>query len=109
MDGIDVILGSTWTPVTLLLALICLIIVSLVRGWIQPRSTVEQILEVQNLRITEAIKRGDDYKAAWELSEKRGDILQDMVDQFAPVTATLDKVLSSLPAPRSGDTEELRT
>lgn len=106
MEIIDTIVGSPLTPISLSLAAISLIITSFARGWIVSRFTVEQLLGVQNLRIAEAIKRGDDYKAAWELSEKRGDILQSMVDQLAGVAVTVDKVLTALPAPHSGDGDE---
>lgn len=67
---------------------------------------VKQITDLQNLRIEEAIKRGDDYKVAWELAEKRGDVLQGMVDSLSGLALTVNKVLDALPAPRSGDNDE---
>lgn len=106
MEIFETIAGSPLTPITLSLAAISLIITSFARGWIVSRFTVETLLAVQNLRIEEAIKRGDDYKIAWELSEKRGDVLQGMVDSLSGLTVTVNKVLDALPAPRSGDNSE---
>jgi len=107
MDWIDSIAASPLTPITLSLSAIAVIITSFARGWIVSRFTVETLLGVQNLRIAEAIKRGDDYKAAWELSEKRGDILQALVDDLTVVGASVDKILSSLPTPQTGGRERV--
>lgn len=104
MDVLDGILSSPLTPITLSLAAISLIITSFARGWIVSRFTVETLLAVQNLRIEEAIKRGDDYKTAWELSEKRGEILQELVAKLSVVGVSVDKLLTNLPTPPSGDT-----
>ena len=98
----DFIFG-TLTPAALALSAVALIITSFARGWIVSRFTVETLLSVQNLRIAEAIKRGDDYKAAWELSEKRGDVLQALVDKLTVVGDSVDKILTNLPAPQKGD------
>jgi hypothetical protein len=98
----DTIMSSPLTPITLSLAAISLIITSFARGWIVSRFTVETLLSVQNLRIAEAIKRGDDYKLAWELSEKRADILQKLVDKTTAVGENVDKILSALPLPPNG-------
>lgn len=103
MDWIDAVMSSPLTPISLSLASISLIITSFARGWIVSRFTVETLLSVQNLRIAEAIKRGDDYKAAWELSEKRGEVLQTLVDTLSVVGTSVDKVLNALPTPSTGD------
>ena len=103
MDIFSVIATSPLTPITLSLASIALIITSFARGWIVSSFTVGALLQVQNLRIKEAIKRGDDYRLSWELSEKRADILQTVVDKLTTVGDTMNKVLDALPAPKSGD------
>ena len=102
MEWIDAIAVSPLTPITLSLSAIAIIITSFARGWIVSRFTVETLLSVQNLRISEAIKRGDDYKAAWELEQKRAEVLQNLVENLASVGVTVDKILTNLPAPRSG-------
>lgn len=102
-DIVATIATSPLTPITLALTSIALIITSFARGWIVSKFTVETLLAVQNLRIQEAIKRGEDYKLAWELSEKRADILQSVVDKLTGVGDTLNRVLDALPAPKVGD------
>lgn len=106
MNPLDVIAGSPLTPITLSLGAISLIITAFARGWIVSKFTVESLLSVQNLRIQEAIKRGDDYKVAWELSEKRADILQELVDKLTVVGNSVDKILSAIPVPQTGDNKE---
>lgn len=103
MDWIDTVMSSQLTPISLCLTAIALIITSFARGWIVSRFTVETLLGVQNLRIEEAIKRGDDYKLAWELAEKRADILQKLVVELKVVGESVDKLLNSLPVPHNGD------
>lgn len=103
------IVGSPLTPITLALASIALIITSFARGWIVSKFTVNTLLTVQNLRIQEAIKRGEDYKLAWELSEKRADVLQAVVDKLTGVGDTLNRVLDALPAPKTGDKQNETT
>ena len=103
MEWIDTVMSSPLTPLSLCLASISLIITSFARGWIVSRFTVESLLGVQNLRIEEAIKRGDDYKAAWMLEQERGKVLQQMVDALTIVGVSVDKILTSLPTPRTGD------
>lgn len=88
---------SVATPSALSLMAIALIITSFARGWIVSKLTVETLLTVQNLRISEAIQRGDDYRTAWELSEKRADLLQDLVDNLSIVGVSVDKILKALP------------
>jgi hypothetical protein len=106
MNPLDVIAGSPLTPITLSLGAISLIITSFARGWIVSKFTVESLLSVQNLRIQEAIKRGDDYKTAWELSEQRADVLQAVVDKLTAVGDSVDRILSAIPVPHSEDTKE---
>ena len=106
MDVLSTIAGSPLTPLTLCLASVSLIITSFARGWIVSKFTVESLLSVQNLRIAEAIKRGDDYKAAWELSEQRADTLQSVVDKLTAVGESVDRILTAIPVPRSGDNDD---
>jgi len=106
LDVLSIIGSSPLTPITLSLASISLIITAFARGWIVSKFTVESLLAVQNLRIAEAIKRGDDYKTAWELSEQRADTLQALVDKLTAVGNSVDKILLALPVPPSGGSND---
>lgn len=98
--------GQTIALVSLGITSIGLIITSFARGWIVSKLTVETLLTIQNLRIAEAIKRGDDYKTAWELEVARGETQQTMIDQLAIVAENQVKLLDSLPSPHSGGNGE---
>lgn len=88
---------ETLTPSALLLGEIALLMTAFFRGWIVAKPTYTEITKLQNSRIEEAIKRGDDYKLAWELSEKRADVLQALVADTTSVGENVNKILNALP------------
>lgn len=107
MTWVDTVMSSQLTPITLCLSSIALIVTAFARGWVVSKFQVETLLSIQNLRIDEANKRADDYKTAWELSEKRAEVLQSLVDQLAVVGVSVNKILTALPAPRTGDNDKV--
>lgn len=86
------ILGSPLTPVTLAMSLLALIIFSMVRGWLLPKSTVLLLITAEKLV-------AENYKLAWEAEKSRNDTLTDYLRQLLTYAETADKVLKSIPLP----------
>lgn len=71
-------------------ALVALAIVSVLSGRLVPSSTVQMLL-----------KRGDDYKAAWEASEEARKVQAEQLAQLREVGRTVEVVMRALPSPNS--------
>lgn len=54
-------------------------ILGILRGWLVPARSVEKLLIVQNERLLQAEKRGDEWKAAYEASGERNAELMKQV------------------------------
>jgi hypothetical protein len=87
-----------------LIGVVILILTSFFRGWVVSARQVSEITKLQNLRLEESIARGNEYKEALLLSEKRGDVLQKLVDTTTTVGETVNRILNSLPDPHTGGT-----
>lgn len=48
-----------------------------------------------------ADQRTDDYKELWQISDKRGDVMEGVASDIVVIGENLDKVLKSLPTPAS--------
>ena len=105
MEWLDTILSSPYPAAVLIMIFAAGIIFMFSKGWVVTAPQIKLVTDLQNLRIVEAIKRGDDYKTAWELSEKRGDTLQALLDKTTIIGISVDKLLSNLPTPQTGDKE----
>lgn len=106
MDTVQAIVGSPLTIGGLLLGEIALIITAFVRGWIVSSAQVANILLVQNLRIAEAIQRGDDWHNAYLAEQAKNAVLAEQLNTLAVVGETVSKILSALPAPEAKSTSQ---
>jgi hypothetical protein len=86
------ILGSPLTPVSLASVVLTLIIVSLIRGWLLPKSTVLLLIQAE-----QAIAKN--YKEAWEAERAMRETLIEYLQKLLTYAETADKVLKSIPLP----------
>lgn len=91
-------INPTLTINSLALAVIALVVVSVVRGWLVPRHTHERELEQAN-------QRAADYKELYQTADKRADILEEVAGDIVTVGETMTKVLKALPTPHQNDPE----
>ena len=69
-------------------ALITLTVLSVIRGWLVPSSTVTLLMA-----------RAEDYRNAWEKSEEARKVQAEQVTQLLEFARTADAVFRSLPTP----------
>lgn len=87
-SGVTDILGVPLGQLTLsgiALAAIALLVTGLFRGWVIPKGTHERELDQAN-------QRAEDYKEALAISEKRGDVLEQ-------IGVSVTKLLDAIPRP----------
>lgn len=77
-------------------SLLALFVLAVLRGWLVPRKSVDQMLAVKEERIVQAEKRGDEWKAAYEAATARADQLADQNDQLQEVGKTTAAILDSM-------------
>lgn len=99
MTILETILGSQITPITLALLAIAAIIFIFAKGWVVSRFQVESLLAVQNLRIDEAVKRGNDWQAAYVAERDKNEVLIRQLDKLAVVGEAVDRLITALPHP----------
>ena len=93
MDAVfAAILGSPLTPVTLAMSCLAMIIISMVRGWLLPKSTVLLLINAEKLV-------AQNFKEAWEAEKLRNDTLTEYLQKLLTYAETADKVLKSIPLP----------
>lgn len=73
--------GGPWT-------LLALAVLSVIRGWLVPSSTVSLLMQ-----------RADDYKAAWQRSDEARAVQAEQLTALLEYARTADAVLRSLPVP----------
>lgn len=96
---LETILSSQITPITLMLLAIVAIIFIFAKGWVVSRFQVETLLAVQNLRIDEAVKRGNDWQAAYVIERDKNEVLLRQLDKLAVVGEAVDRLITALPHP----------
>lgn len=100
MSLFETVVGSPLTLSGLALASLALVVTSFARGWIVSAFQVRQLLSVQNLRIEEAVKRGDDWQTAYKAEAEAHAVTRKQVDQLQVVATTVDRILNALPVPK---------
>lgn len=71
-------------------ALITLVVISIIRGWLVPSATVTLLMQ-----------RAEEWRAAWEKSEEARRVQAEQVTQLLEFARTADAVFRSLPSPNS--------
>lgn len=97
MDVFTTILQSNLTPITLSLTSIALIVLSFIRGWILPQSTVTLLLGAKDATI-------DHYKRAYEAQLARSDKQQEILEKLLTYAEGADKVLTAIQQKNEGAT-----
>jgi hypothetical protein len=69
-------------------ALLALAVVSVIRGWLVPSTTVTLLM-----------RRADDYQAAWQRSDEARALQAEQLTALLEYARTADAVLRSLPVP----------
>lgn len=69
-------------------AIITLVVISVIRGWLVPAATVTLLLA-----------RAEEWRQAWEKSEEARRIQAEQVTQLLEFARTADAVFRSLPSP----------
>jgi len=100
MDGLDLL---PW-PVQLgLIGFLILTIVTILvrherqisKGELVPRITHER-------EVDRADQRAADYKELWQISDKRGNVMEGVAEDIVIIGENLNKVIKALPAPGGG-------
>jgi hypothetical protein len=47
-------------------------------------------------------QRGDDFKEMWQVSDKRGDVMEQVAGNIVTIGENMDHLLKSLPTPNGG-------
>lgn len=76
------------------------------KGWLLTPFQVKNLLELQNMRIAEANKRGDEWRDAYNGRAASLDTALEQVDRLKSVGDTANRVLSSLPVPPNQGTSK---
>jgi len=72
------------------------VLTGLIRGWIVPGRVVDRLDQAHARQVEFEKRRGDEYKAAWEASDQRGDLLASQVSELLSIGRNTASVLSSL-------------
>lgn len=105
MDWVGDVLNARATVDGLLLLIGGFLIFSFIKGWLLTPSQVRNLMEVQNLRLVESNKRGDDWKAAYDQQSTALNLALDQIEKLKVVGEATNKVLTSLPVRPAGETE----
>ncbi|WIM97711.1 hypothetical protein ACTOB_001259 [Actinoplanes oblitus] len=90
-------------------SLLALVILGILRGWLVPKKSVDQLLTVQDQRLAEATARGDEWKAAATAAAERNAELVDQLDQLQEVGKTAAAILDSLRSASAGPRQGRRS
>lgn len=71
-------------------AIVALAVISVIRGWLVPSSTVTLLMQ-----------RAEEWRAAWEKSEEARRVQAEQVAQLLEFARTADAVFRALPSPNS--------
>ena len=91
-----------WNQITPFLApgtvggCIVLVLVGLIRGWIVPGRVVDRLDKAHERQVEFERRRGDEYKAAWEASDSRGDLLAGQVSELLLIGRNSASALTSI-------------
>lgn len=90
-----------WTPIGWG-GLVTLTVVSLLRGWLVPRLTVDKIEAVNAARLADKDARIAELVRANDAVDRRNDMLAENVRELTEGIRTSNAVVSALPAARGG-------
>lgn len=76
-------------------ALVVLAVIALFRGWLVPRSHVDDLRADRDARFSELIKERDDWKTAYFDSEKSRGVLAEQVGEFTELARVWLQALQS--------------
>jgi hypothetical protein len=76
--------------------LIALTVLSLLRGWVVPGRTLDRLDMEHSRQMAAAERRGDEYQAAWQASDKRADILAAQLEELLVIGRSSAAALTAL-------------
>jgi len=94
---IAAIFSSPLTPISLCFSFVALIVVSFVRGWIIPRTTVTLLLAAAQLRWESEHQRAEDFKTALENSEKARILQAESLAKLLSYAEATKQMLEAMP------------
>lgn len=86
-----------WASLTTWVGLASFVMVSVIRGWLKPKSSVDELKEQWEKRIADKDELIRELRATVTLLDERNDLLADQVRQLVEVGHTSAAALSSLP------------
>lgn len=91
------IFSSPLTPLSLCFSFVALIVLSFVRGWIIPATTVALLLAAAQLRWESEHQRAEDFKAALANSEAARTLQADALGKLLGYAEATNQMLKAMP------------
>jgi hypothetical protein len=85
-----------------LVTIVATSVLAVVRGWLVPRRSVDQLIQVQAERLAEARLREQEWRAAWDAERQTRRILDQHTSDVLEGLRTVEALLRALPAAKSG-------
>lgn len=84
-------------PDTALVSLVVLGVLAILRGWLVPRHSVDQLIQVQAERLAEARQREQEWRAAYEKTAEARQLLDNHVGDVVDSLRTVEALVRALP------------
>lgn len=97
-------LSPAWLANGPAIGLLVMIFIAVIRGWLLPRGTHDEMLKLHAERLSEERTRGDQWRTAWEAERQRADELEQqfkLVLESAKTTNAMIESLKALVQPRT--------
>lgn len=79
--------------------LVAAFIYALLRGFLVPRSAVDDVRADRDARLAEVRRESDDWRTAWTDSQETNRILADQVKELIELARTTNQLIMALPSP----------
>lgn len=101
MDIFTAIVESQLTLAGVVVLMSLSAIFAFAKGWIYTSAQIDRQMSIQTERVAEAITRGTDWQAAYYAERDKNTVQAKQLDQLAVVAVVVNKILESLPEPRT--------